>query len=187
MLTRREFASLAQEFTSIGEVRLQTLLDTTVAYLAAADANNVEVAITDALVPFVPSLMGWGYSKAAMADFLQQLASRIASTHPTVVYLDDDPAAAVARAVEREGPAWLDWLITKLSHYPVTPAVHDFETACTYLRHERKATLELLADLPWQVIVVSQPDPPSATAVQHIARERLAETIELHKKRHNVR
>ncbi|MGH3502726.1 MAG: hypothetical protein ACRDQA_17805 [Nocardioidaceae bacterium] len=103
------------------------------------------------------------------------------------MYLDDDPAAAVARAVERGGPAWLDWLIAKLGHYPVSPAVHDFETACAYLQHERSVTLELLADLPWQVIVIPQPDPPSATAVQRTTRDRLAETIELNKSHRNVR
>lgn len=178
VLTRAEFAPLAREFANTGEVQLQTLLDTTVTYVDAAEAEGVDLAVTDALVPFVPSLMGWGYSEAEMASFLKELTSRIDSAKPTVVYLDDDPALAVARAVEREGPAWLDWLVAKLGQYPVSPVVRDLETACAYLRHERDVTLRLLGDLPWQVIVISQADPPSASAVLHIACERLAEMIE---------
>ncbi|MGH3897326.1 MAG: hypothetical protein ACRDTA_03560 [Pseudonocardiaceae bacterium] len=128
VLTRREFAPLAREFTNTGEVQLQTLLDTTVVYLDTVEAAGMDLAITDALIPFVPSLMGWGYSEAAIVNFLEELASRIDWTKPTVVYLDDDPALAVARAVEREGSPWLDWLVTKLGQYPVSPAVCDLKT-----------------------------------------------------------
>ncbi|MGH3630112.1 MAG: hypothetical protein ACRDRL_22055, partial [Sciscionella sp.] len=74
-----------------------------------------------------------------------------------------------------------DWLIAQLGQHKVSLAVHDFECACAQLRHERNVTLELLADLPWQVIVSPQPDPPCAAAVQTVAGERLAETIELKK------
>lgn len=174
VLTREAFAPLAHEFTITGEVRLQTLLETTESYLAAADAQGIDVVVTDALVPFVPSLMGWGYSEVAMTKFLRELARRIDAAEPIVVYLDDDPAVAVPRAVEREGPGWQDRFLTKLGQYPVEPTVRDLDTACGYLRDERDVTLRLLADLPWQVIVVGQTDPPSANGVQRIARKRLA-------------
>lgn len=179
MLTREAFTPLAREFTSTGEVQLPTLLATTKAYLTDLNAQGIDVAVTDALVPFVPSLMGWGYSEADMASFLQELAVDLAWVAPIVLYLDDDPSLTVARAVEREGPAWHDWLVAKLGSYPVEPPVHDLATAYQYLRRERDVTLRLLADLPWQVLVVDQTDPPSADDVQRIAREQLARTLTL--------
>lgn len=177
VLTRDEFGPLAREFTAAGEVQLSTLLETTESYLAAAARQGVDVAVTDALVPFVPSLMGWGYGEAAMTDFLQELAVRIGAATPIIVYLDDDPAVAVPRAVEREGPRWQDWLLRKLGQYPVEPAIVDLDTACGYLRHERDVTLRLLAKLPWEVIVIEQTDPPAPSGVQHLAREQLAHTM----------
>lgn len=177
VLTRDEFGPLAREFTATGEVQLSTLLETTERYLAGAMRQGVDVALTDALVPFVPSPMGWGYDQAAMTDFLKELAGRISAATPIVVYLDDDPAAAVPRAVEREGAEWKDWLLRKLGQYPVEPAIRDLDTACGYLRHERDVTLRLLAQLPWQVIVLEQTSPPSPTGVLHIARERLARAL----------
>lgn len=176
VLTREAFTSLASEFTTTGEVQPPTLLETTEAYLAGLATAGIDVAVTDALVPFVPSLMGWGYSEAAIASFLQELAARLAWVEPTVLYLDDDPSLAVARAIEREGPAWENWLVAKLAGYPVDPPVRDRDTACHYLRYEREVTLRLLARLPWQAIVVAQPDPPSASHVLRIAREQLTQT-----------
>lgn len=85
---------------------LSFALKSTEAYLAGLNAEGIDVAVTDALVPFVPSLIGWGYSESAMASFLQDLAARIAWAEPTVLYLDDDPALAVPRAIDREGPEW---------------------------------------------------------------------------------
>ncbi len=177
VLTREVFAPLASEFTTTGEVQLSTLVETTEAYLAHAEQQGVDVAVTDALVPFVPSLMGWGYSEIAMSAFLADLANRIAQADPIVVYLNDDPTAAVPHAVAREGPAWQDWLLTKLGQYPVEPPVHDLTTACDYLRDERDVTLRLLAQLPWEVIVLEQTDPPSPEGVQRCARECLARTM----------
>lgn len=177
VLTRTPFMSLAREFTATGRVHPSTLLETTQAYLAGLDAEGVDVAVTDALVPFVPSLMGWGYDEAAIASFLADLAARIGWAEPIVVYLDDDPSPALARAIDREGPAWQDWLLAKLGAYPVNPPVRDLDTACGYLRYERAVTLRLLAELPWQVLVIDQPDPPSATSVQRLARQRLTQTL----------
>lgn len=177
VLTRDAFAPLAQEFTATGEVRLSTLLATTKAYLAHAKQQGVDVAVTDALVPFVSSLKGWGYSEVAMSAFPAELADRIGEADPVVVYLNDDPTAAVPRAVAREGLAWQDWLLTKLGQYPVDPPVRDLNAACGYFRDERDVTLRLLAQLPWEIIVLEQTDPPSPDGVQRLAREGLARTV----------
>lgn len=174
MLTRAAFAPLASEFTSTGEVQPETLLETTVAYLNGATAEGFDVALTDALVPFVPSLMGWGYGEQEIAGFLRGLAARLLAADPVVVYLDDDPSVTVARAVQREGPAWQDWLVDKLAGYPVEPPVRDLRAAVDYLRYEREATLRLLADLPWPVIVINPSAVAGADEVHRLACEQLA-------------
>lgn len=51
--------------------------------------------------------------------------------------------------------------------------MRDLESAYAHLRHERTVTMRLLEDLPWQVIVVAQSDPPSAADVMHAARRQL--------------
>lgn len=173
VLTREAFAPLAREFTSGGDVDLSTLLDTTENYLDGLDAQGVDFAVTDALVPFIPSLRGWGHDESVIAGFLHDLDARLAGADPVVVYLDDEPSRALARAIGREGPVWKDWFLAKLGTYPVEPPVRDLEGAYAYLRHERTVTLRLLANLPWQVIVIAQSDPPSAAAVQHAARQQL--------------
>ncbi|GAA1488374.1 hypothetical protein [Brachybacterium sacelli] len=173
VLTREAFAPLAQEFSAGGEVQLSTLLDTTEDYLGRLDAQGVDVAVTDALVPFIPSLRGWGHDESGIADFLRDLEARLMGSDPIVVYLDEEPPRALARAIEREGPAWQDWFLTKLGSYPVEPPVRDLEGAHAYFRYERTVTLRLLEDLPWQVIVVPQSDPPSAADVLHTARRQL--------------
>lgn len=91
VLTCTAFAALAVEFTRTGRVALQTLLDSTEAYLADAAARHIDVVVTDALVPFVHSLTGWGHDEQAIAGFLRDLAVRLNDARPIVVYLNDDP------------------------------------------------------------------------------------------------
>lgn len=121
--------------------------------------------------------MGWGYEESAIAAFLDSLEGRLTGAEPVLVYIDDDPAQALERAIDREGPTWKDWFLGKLASYPVDPPVRGLESAIDYLRHERELTLRLLARMSWQVVVINQSDPASASDVQRMAREQLGPII----------
>ncbi|WP_342456920.1 hypothetical protein [Streptomyces sp. WZ-12] len=62
------------------------------------------------------------------------------------------PAAALRRAIDREGPAWEDWYLTKLANSPGTNAVHDLDSAAAHLRAETALTRRLLATTPWNFL-----------------------------------
>lgn len=158
ILTRAEFAPVAAEFTASGVVAPATLLASTAEYVASVQAARMDVVVADALVPFVPSLVAWGYEDDAIGAFLDSLTELLAPVHPVLVYLDGDPRRALRRAVDREGPGWLDWYVGKLAGYSVTPTVHDFDSACGYLDRERQTTLRLIAGRAWRLVVVDRAD-----------------------------
>lgn len=138
ILTRDEFAAVAAEFRSGGVVALPTFRAAVAAWVAAADAD---VVVADALVPFVPSMLVWGYSEAEVAAFHAELAGVLT---PTVLYVDGDADTALARAEAREGPEWLPWFVGRLR-------VADRAAAVAWLRWQREVTLRAL---PWPVHVL---------------------------------
>lgn len=174
---RAEFAPLIAEFTTTGEVRLATLLATTSDYLSAVRTAGFDFIVADSLVPFLHSLVAWGHGEQAMAGFLDELSAMLAALRPVLVYLDGDPAATLPRAVGREEPGWLDWLIAKFSRYRVNPAVHDFETACAYLRHQREVTLRLVGAQPWELVIIDNAHQLSPAGVEDAVRAVLSGRI----------
>ena len=158
ILTRPEFAPVAAEFTTAGVVEPATLLTSMADYVATIEADGSDAAVTDALAPFVPSLVAWGHDEHTIGGFLDELATVLAPVRPVIVYLDGDPRRALRRAVEREQPGWLDWFVGKLAGHRVTPTVHDFDSACRYLDEERNTTLRLIAGRAWRVVVIEQAD-----------------------------
>jgi len=86
ILSRPAFRGVASELRDGGRVAPAALLAATASYLACLDAGNVEVAVMDALLPFIPSLLAWGHDAAALA---------------------------ISRAVRREPPGWLAWLVER--------------------------------------------------------------------------
>ena len=180
VLTRDEFASVAAEFEARGVVQLSTLLSAVADFVSSIQASGDEVVITDSLIPFVPSLLAWGHDEEAMTRFLHDLSGLLEPVAPIVVYLDGDPSAAVARAADREGPGWLDWLIDKLARYRVSPAVHDLDTAGTYLGRERAVTLRLVRQQPWDLLVVDEADSLPPLEVQHRTQDLLAAVLPGH-------
>ncbi|HEX5402199.1 MAG TPA: hypothetical protein VFX16_07855 [Pseudonocardiaceae bacterium] len=176
---RVEFAPLVGEFAATGQVRLATLLRTTADYLDAVRTRGADVALADSLVPFLHSLLAWGHSQQAAARFLDELTALLAPLRPVFVHLDGDQAVALRRAAEREGPGWLDWFITKLSRYRVNPVVHDFDTACTYLRHEREVTIRLIRAQPWDLVVIDDAHRLEPADVERAARAALGERLTL--------
>lgn len=174
VLTRREFARVAAEFRAAGVVDLKTVLAAVSDYVASIHQAAVDIAITDSLVPFVPSLLAWGHDELAASAFLHELATLLMPVRPVIVYLDGDPRTALARAAGREGPGWLDCFVRKLARYQVQPAVRDVETACAYLEAERDATLRLILAPQWEVVVIDRADELSPADVARRTEEALA-------------
>lgn len=156
ILTRPAFRPVAEQFADgSGRVRPETLVESTRAYVTQARADGTEILITDALLPFIPSLVAWGHDEPTIARVIDDLETAVAPCQVTVIYLRDDPEAALRRAIEREGPQWEDWYLTKLRHSPGTASVHDLPSAAAHLRHESDLTHRLLAATPWNVITVN--------------------------------
>ncbi|KUL49360.1 hypothetical protein ADL22_08575 [Streptomyces sp. NRRL F-4489] len=155
ILTHPAFRPVAEEFgDGTGTVRPDTLVAATRAYVTGARAAGTDFLVTDALLPFIPSLVAWGHDEPAIAAVLADLAAAVHPTQVTVVYVQDDPATALRRAIDREGPAWADWYVSKLAASPGTRTVHDLDSAAAHLRHETALTERLLATTPWHVLPV---------------------------------
>ncbi|MFB6952321.1 hypothetical protein ACFCXP_22060 [Streptomyces niveus] len=176
ILTRPSFRPVADEFADgAGSVRPATLVESTRDYVARSRADGVDVLVTDALLPFIPSLVAWGHDETAIAAVLADLAEAVRPTRVTVVYLRDDPDTALRRAVEREGPQWTDWYVTKLGASPGTRSVKDLASAAEHLRREEELTLTLLtARTDWHVLRVDVGQRDAARTEQYV-RENLPE------------
>ncbi|MEU5017750.1 hypothetical protein AB0G60_10095 [Streptomyces angustmyceticus] len=155
ILTRPAFRPVAEEFAEgASGVRPATLVDCTRTYIAESLAAGRDYLVTDALVPFLPSLVAWGHDEAALVHVMAELTRAVEPARVTVVYVHDDPETALRRAVEREGAAWADWYVRKLAGSPGTQAVHDLASAAAHLRSEADLTRRLLARTPWDVLTV---------------------------------
>ncbi|MFI2263169.1 hypothetical protein [Streptomyces tubercidicus] len=155
ILTRPAFRPVAEEFADGSHsVRPETLVAATHAYVTGSRAAGTDVLVTDALLPFIPSLVAWGHDEPTIARFLGELATAVEPTQVTVVYVQDDPATALQRAVDREGPDWEKWYVAKLAASPGTRSVHDLPSAAAHLRDEAALTHRLLAATPWKVLPV---------------------------------
>ncbi|MEV0277960.1 hypothetical protein AB0I22_16485 [Streptomyces sp. NPDC050610] len=174
ILTRPAFGAVADEFAGgTGSVRPETLVKATQAYVSQARADGVDVLVTDALIPFVPSLVAWGHDEPAISAVVRDLVEAVEPTRVTVVYLRDDPEAALRRAIDREGPQWADWFVGRLAGAPGTRSVDSLEAAAAHLRREAELTLRLLAATPWSVVTVDVGG-RSAAEVEECARRELA-------------
>jgi hypothetical protein len=131
--------------------------------------------LTDALFPFIPSLVAWGHDEATIAAVVTAAAGAISPTQITVVYLREDPATALARAVDREGQEWGQWYVDKLARWPGTRHVRDLESAADHLRWETNLTMRVLDRTPCRVITV---DVHGRTAPE-VERELLARAADL--------
>ncbi|WP_406122011.1 hypothetical protein [Streptomyces sp. NBC_00989] len=109
ILSRPQFAAVAEEFGATGAVGPETLVAATARFGESVPAHGDDVVIADALVPFVPTLPAMGHGEEAIDAFMTDLASVLAPVRPVVVFLDGDTGTALSRAGEREGPKWLDW------------------------------------------------------------------------------
>jgi hypothetical protein len=154
IMTRPQFAAVADHFRETGAVEPVTLLAATGRFVDSVLARDVDVAVADALVPFIPSLLAMGYRAPAISEFMAALTDVLAPLRPVMIFLDGDAGAALPRAAAREEPGWLDWYVSKLAHYKVIPPVHDAGSAAQYLRRERAVTLTLAKHHDWDLIIV---------------------------------
>jgi thymidylate kinase len=175
ILTRPQFAAVAEEFRATGTVELKTLLTATAQFVEAILAREDDVVIADALVPFVPSLLAWGHSHEGIAAFAADLAGVLAPVSLVLVYLDGTAGTALARAAQREGPQWLEGYIAKLARYKVSPPVSDLVSATRYLQRERAVTLAVARRQEWDLVLIEgatemTPDRVLRTTQQELRR-----------------
>ncbi len=169
ILTRPAFAQVAAEFAGgAGSVRPETLIEATRSYLQQARDDGVELLITDALLPFIPSLRAWGHGEDEVTEIVHALARVAQPTEVIIVQLIDDPLTTLRRATERESPEWLEWYVGKLKAAPGTTHVVDLETAAEHLRQEAVLTRRVLSRSGWTVIELE---------VTGLAAEQLAEAV----------
>ncbi|MFG2593829.1 hypothetical protein [Streptomyces sp. NPDC048438] len=155
ILTRPAFRPVAEEFADgAGSVRPATLVACTRAYVAESLGAGRDHLVTDALLPFIPSLVAWGHDEDTLVHVMDELTRAVEPARVTVVYVHDDPANALRRAVAREGDAWGDWYVRKLAGSPGTRAVHDLASAADHLRYEEELTRRVLARSPWRLLTV---------------------------------
>ncbi|WP_152360880.1 hypothetical protein [Microlunatus speluncae] len=176
ILTRPAFADVAAEFDGgAGSVRPETLVEATRGYLRQAERDGVDLLITDALLPFIPSLWAWGHDEDEITEIVLELARAAQPTEVIIIVLIDDPLTTLLRAAERESPEWLAWYIGKLHAAPGTTHVVDLETAAEHLRQEVELTRRVLRRSGWPVIELDAAD-RSPADLASIAHARLAET-----------
>lgn len=156
VLTRPAFRPVAEEFADGNAgVQPETLVDSTGTYVAESLSAGMDYVVTDALLPFIPSLVAWGHDEGALVHVMGELTQALKPVEVTVVFVHDDPATALQRAVDREGEAWKDWYVRKLAGSPGTRSVHDLSSAAAHLRFETDLTRRLLAQTPWHVLTVN--------------------------------
>ncbi|MFF8916930.1 hypothetical protein ACF08M_27330 [Streptomyces sp. NPDC015032] len=171
ILTRSAFRPVAEEFASeTAAVQPATLVDCTRAYVAESLAAGTDYLVTDALLPFIPSLVAWGHDEGTLVQVMEDLSRAVEPAQVTVVYVHDNPETALRRAVEREGDAWEDWYVRKLADCPGTRAVHDLSSAAAHLRFEAALTRRLLAQTSWHVLNVNAGTLNAQEAYAHTQR-----------------
>lgn len=156
ILTRPQYAAVAQHFQATGAVEPATLLAATRRFVDSILAGTIDVAVTDALMPYIPSLLAMGLSDQAINAFMSSLDQILTPLRPIMIFLDGDARTALSRAAAREDPGWLDWYISRLARYQVDPLVHDATSATHYLRRERAVTLSAARRYNWDLIIIGR-------------------------------
>jgi len=96
---------VAEEFADgAGSVRPRTLVAALRRYVEHARRDGVDVLVTDAMIPFIPSLVAWGHDEAAIAAVIEDVAEAI----------------ALRRAIDHEGPEWATGTSRSLERHPVS-------------------------------------------------------------------
>lgn len=173
ILTRPQFAAVAEDFEAKGMVKPETLIAATAQFVDSILVSGDDVVIADALVPFVPSLLAIGHGEETIDAFMTDLTQVLAPVCPVMVFLDGNAEVALPRAARREGAEWLDWYIGKLARYEVSPPVADVASAVTYLLRERAVTLGTVGRKDWGLVVIERADELHPDEVLRVAQRGL--------------
>jgi thymidylate kinase len=173
ILTRPQFAAVAEQFEATGAGGLGTLIATTAAFVDSVLATGDDVVIADALMPFVPTLLAMGHGEETIDAFMTDLTDVLAPVCPVMVFLDGNAEAALSRAARREGEQWLDWYVEKLARYEVSPPVADVASAVRYLRRERAVTLGTVGRKGWGLVVIESAEGLTPDEVLRVAQRGL--------------
>jgi hypothetical protein len=83
------------------------LVEATVRYLNQAASAGIEIVVMDSGIPYVPSLLAFGYREQEIARIVDQLRAGIGAVWVLVVFLDGDAAVGcVARALGKGRNGW---------------------------------------------------------------------------------
>jgi hypothetical protein len=179
IFTRPQFADVAAHFRATGEVEPGMLLAASSRFARSLLAADIDVVVADALVPFLPSLLAMGCSDQEVSRFVADVTDELAPLGLALVFLDGDPAAALARAASREDPGWLQWYTSKLARYGLTPEPGDLTSAVTYLERERTVTLTAVRLAGWRVITIERATELSAAEILRSALSRLGQEFNM--------
>ncbi|MCQ4211287.1 hypothetical protein [Streptomyces longispororuber] len=173
ILTRPQFAAVAEEFKATGTVALGTLIAGTAKFVDAVAASGDDVVVADALMPFLPTLLAMGHGGEAIDAFMADLTAVLAPVRLVMVFLDGDAESALVRAAARDGAQWLDWYVEKLARYRVSPPVADVSSAVKYLWRERAVTLAAVRREDWGLVVIKRADELPPDEVLKVAQQGL--------------
>ncbi|MYV46665.1 hypothetical protein [Streptomyces sp. SID2888] len=178
ILTRPQFAAVAEEFKATGTVALRTLITAAAKFVDAVVASGDDVVVADALMPFVPTLLAMGHGEETIDAFMTDLTAVLARVRPVMVFLDGNAESALSRAATRDGEQWLDWYVGKLASYQVSPPVADVASAVQYLLRERAVTLGAARWKDWGLIVIERADELSPSEVLRVAQRSMGPWLE---------
>lgn len=148
------FSGVMREFDGAGEVRPGTLVAAAADYVTAARDARAEVFVLDALFPYLPSLLAWGYGDDEIAAFFARLAAVLDGFAVLEVHLVADARTALARAGQREGGDWLENHVGKVSRYRTARQVATLDDVVAYYAAAARRSQALLARAPWPVACI---------------------------------
>ncbi|MFC7472212.1 hypothetical protein ACFQVA_38990 [Actinomadura keratinilytica] len=169
---------MAEEFAGeTAAVRPATLVACTRAYVAESLAAGKDHLVTDALLPFIPSLVAWGHDEASLVQVMEDLSHAVQQPRSRWCMSTMTPKRH-CDVPSRGGDAWEDWYVRKLADSPGTRGVHDLSSAAAHLRFEGELTRRLLARTPWHVLNVNVGTLNAQEAYAH-TRDHLTDMLEL--------
>jgi hypothetical protein len=146
--------NFAREFDSTGEARIETLLAAAAACLKSVHDRGTDVFVLDALLPYLPSLLVWGYTDDEVAAFFARLSEFFVGFEVVEVQLVGDPSRALTRAVEREREDWLDGHLAKASGFRAVRPIATRDDLVAYYNDAAARSQALAAGAPWRVEVI---------------------------------